>query len=54
MAWIKCYQKIEVGMIDSARICGNVHQKSSRRGNYTLISGFCLGLGTLPLVSPLD
>lgn len=41
-------------MIESARICGNVHRKSGRRGSYTLISGFCLDLGTLPLVSPLD
>lgn len=40
-------------MIDSAKICGNVHRKSGRKRNDTLIRRFCLDLDIFPLVSPL-
>lgn len=49
MAWVKCCQKIEVGVINSAEIRGNVHRKGYRKSIYT----FCLDLGTFLLVSPL-
>lgn len=32
MRWIKSYQKIEMGEINSAEICGNVHRKVDRLG----------------------
>lgn len=43
-----------MGVINSARICGNVHRKNSRKGMFTFINWFCLDLVSLPLVSPLD